>query len=201
MLFRDGNRIDLTLFPHDKLVSGLPRDSLNVLLLDKDRLFPNLPGPRDRDLWIKRPVEKEFTDCCNEFWWVCTYVVKGLVRNEIIYAKEMLEVTVRSIFLKVIYWHVGLENDFSISVGRCGKYLENYVSPVLYKKILLTYPDHRPEKIWNSLFMMTELFGDLANTISIRLHFAYNKEEEIKVKECLKKLYAGAFPQNDQLQN
>lgn len=88
MLFTDGNRIDLTLLPIDKLEKEFKKDSLTVVLLDKDELFTNLPNPDDRDYLIKSPIDKEFLDCCNEFWWVNTYVAKGLYRNQITYAKR-----------------------------------------------------------------------------------------------------------------
>ena len=38
MLFEDGNRIDLNLFPVDKFLSDFHRDSLTKVLLDKDNL-------------------------------------------------------------------------------------------------------------------------------------------------------------------
>src|SRR5215218_7093481 len=66
MLFKDSNRIDLTLFPLEKLKTEFKRDSLTTLLLDKDNLFKKLPSPSDIDYLIKRPTEKEFMDCCNE---------------------------------------------------------------------------------------------------------------------------------------
>ena len=189
MLFKDGNRIDLTLFPVDKLKSEYINDSLTVLLLDKENLFPNLPPPDDKDYLIRKPTEKEFTDCCNEFWWVCTYVAKGLCRNEITYAKEMFEIPVRKMFFKMIEWYIGIENNFSVSFGKSGKHMKNYLSPELYEKILFTYPDHKPESIWDSFFLMTDLFSEFANKVSHPLHFNYNKEEEKNVKEYLEKLH------------
>ena len=189
MFFKDGNRIDLTLFPVDKLESEYKNDSLTFLLLDKDNLFPNLPPPNDKDYLIIKPTEKEFADCCNEFWWVCTYVAKGLCRNEITYAKEMFEIPVRNMFFKMIEWFIGVENNFSVSFGKSGKYMKNYLSPGLYEKILFTYPDHKPENIWNSLFLMTELFSEFANKVSHSLHFNYNKEEENNVKKYLESLH------------
>jgi aminoglycoside 6-adenylyltransferase len=191
MLFNDGNRIDLTLFPKNKLQSEFINDSLTVVLLDKENLFPDLPPASDKDYLIKQPIEKEFTDCCNEFWWVCTYVAKGLCRNEITYAKEMLEIPVRNMFLKMTEWLVGVENNFSVSFGKSGKYMKNYISPELYKKILFTYPDHRSENIWNSLFLMTKLFSEFADKVSQSLYFSYNKIEEYNVKEYLEQLHSG----------
>jgi aminoglycoside 6-adenylyltransferase len=44
MLFKDGNRIDLTLFPIQKFQSDFKPDSLTILWLDKDHLFTSLPN-------------------------------------------------------------------------------------------------------------------------------------------------------------
>src|SRR5919106_6139978 len=90
MQFTDGNRIDLTLFPLAKL-HEFERESLSSMLLDKDGLFKELPAPSDSDHLPKPPTAKAFSDCCNEFWWVSTYVAKGLWREEIIYAKYTLD--------------------------------------------------------------------------------------------------------------
>src|SRR5437588_5379942 len=89
MQFTDGNRIDLKLFPIAKL-HDFGRESLSLLLLDKDGIVEPLPAPSESDYLPIPPTAKAFSDCCNEFWWVCPYVAKGLWREEIIYAKHML---------------------------------------------------------------------------------------------------------------
>ena len=189
MLFEDGNRIDLTLFPADKSETALKQDSLTISLLDKDGLFNNLPPSNDKDYLIKRPAEKEFTDCCNEFWWVSAYVAKGLWRDEITYSKDMLEKPVRAMFLKIIEWNIGIETNFTVSFGKCGKNIKEYVSPELYDKILSTYPDANKNNIWNSLFLMTEIFSDLAKKIATGLNFNCNSHEEQNVMRYLKSVY------------
>jgi aminoglycoside 6-adenylyltransferase len=189
MLFKDGNRIDLTLFPVDKLEVYEP-DSLTVLLLDKDNLFKNLPPPGEEDYLIRPPTQKEFSDCCNEFWWVSTYVAKGLRRKEIIYAKEMLEIPVRSMFLKIIEWYIGIKTNFSVSPGHAGKRMKYHISPELYNKILSTYPDSSISNIWNSLFTMTNVFSDLANNIAQVMHFNYDWKEGQNVKDYLARVHS-----------
>ena len=54
MLFKDRNRIDLTMFPVDKLENEFEQDSLTILLLDKDNLFSNLPASSDIDYHIEK---------------------------------------------------------------------------------------------------------------------------------------------------
>jgi aminoglycoside 6-adenylyltransferase len=93
--FKGGYRIDLTLIPKEKMKTDFIPDSLSMVWLDKDGLFSGIEPPSDRDYLIRKPTEKEFAECCNEFWWVCTYVSKGLRREEIMYAKAMMEGPVR----------------------------------------------------------------------------------------------------------
>ena len=190
MLFKDGNRIDLTLFPVDKINTEFKKDSLSILLIDKDNIFGELPPPADKDYLIKPPTEKEFVDHCNEFWWVSTYVAKGLWRNEIIYAKQMLEVVVRAMFLKIIEWYIGTEIGFAVSVGSNGRNIKDLIPADLYEKVLSTYPDSRLENIWNSLFRMTELFHDLAGRVAKRMNFNYNEDEAHNVIKHLKSVRA-----------
>jgi len=189
MLFEDGNRIDLTLFPKDKLASHFHLDSLSIVWLDKDQLFTNIDPPSEKDYWITQPTEKEFSDVCNEFWWVSIYVAKGLLRNEITYTKETLENYVRPMFMKMIEWYIGTQTGFTVSVGKGGKFIKRYLPEETYNKILATYSDAQPQNNWNALFLMTELFGELASAVSDELELNYNKTEEINVKEYLKQLY------------
>ena len=127
MLFEDGNRIDLTLFPKNKLESNFHRDSLTVVWLDKDNIFSNIDKSSDADYLVKRPSEKEFLETCNEFWWTSTNVAKGLLRNEITYAKEMQETVVRPMFMKIIEWYIGIETNFSVSFGKAGKFMKTHL--------------------------------------------------------------------------
>jgi len=169
MLSKDKSRIDLTLFPKQKIDSGFKLDSLTNLWLDKDDLFRKLPQSSDNDYHIKKPAEKEFLDTCNEFWWVSTYVAKGLLRNEVVYSKEMLEAVVRPMFMKVIEWRVGVEKNFGVSFGKAGKFLKTYMDDDFYEKILLTYANFETEENWKALFLMTEIFQQASNFVADNL--------------------------------
>ena len=86
MLFRDFNRIDLKLI--DIKNEEYRTDSFNRVLLDKDSRFSSLPEASEDNYAVKKPSPKTFSDCCNEFWWVATYVYKGIARDEPLYAKR-----------------------------------------------------------------------------------------------------------------
>jgi aminoglycoside 6-adenylyltransferase len=189
MLFKDGNRIDLTLFPRERFEVEFKPDSLTLVWLDKDKLFGNIEPATDKDYWIRRPTEKGFIDACNEFWWVSTYIAKGLLRDEIFYAKAMMEGPVRKMLMKMTEWHIGMNTNFSVSIGREGKYIRKYLSEEEYTALLKTYADYRKGNIWNSLFLMTDLFKGFALGISKKLNFRYNLEEQDNSITHLRSLY------------
>jgi len=186
MLFKDLNRIDLKLVPIE--LRDTYKDSLNRVLLDKDQLFDSSIEPDDSDYRTTKPSQKEFSDCCNEFWWVSTYVAKGLARNEPLYAKAMLETPVRNMFMRLLAWHTASQHGFSINLGAKNRFLKKYVSPELWTKILATYPDAGIQNIWNSLLEMTSIFHELATKLSNHLELDYNQEEANNVIEYLDQL-------------
>ena len=162
----------------EKYETNFKLDSLTTVWLDKDSLFTNTPPSNDIDYHIQRPSEQEFFETCNEFWWVATYVAKGLARHEITYAKKMLETVVRPMFMKLIEWKIGIENDFSVSVGYGGKFISKYLDKDCYSKILDTYTDADVEANWQALFIMTDLFKQFSTEVSAELKFKQNKEEQ-----------------------
>ena len=189
MLFTDGNRIDLTLVPKHKIGSNYKADSLTIVWLDKDNMFSQVGSPNDSDYLVRKPTEKEFLDTCNEFWWVSTYVAKGLVRKEIIYAKEMLETVVRPMFMHIITWYIGTKTNFSVSVGRGGKFMKDFLPPGLHNRILQTYSDHDSENNWSALLLTTNIFGELASAVADSLEYNYAMAEEKNVTAYLEQLY------------
>ncbi len=118
MQFMDGNRIDLTLVPVELIKKFVGQDSLSKLLLDKDNCLEEFPPASDKDYLVKKPTEKEFLDCCNEFWWCSTNIAKGLWREELSYAKGMLEGPVRDMFIVMLEWYIGMKTDFTVNTGK-----------------------------------------------------------------------------------
>lgn len=180
MQFADGNRIDLTLHPADK-AHTLTADSLSVLLLDKDGRFPPFPPPSDKDYLRQPPAAKEFADCCNEFWWVSTYVAKGLWREELPYAKAMLDQYVREALMNMLAWYAGMKKGWHLSPGKCGKYLEKLVEPELWHLFVQTYADGQYANIWDSLFAACGLFRRTALALADKYGLPYPHEDDRRV--------------------
>jgi aminoglycoside 6-adenylyltransferase len=184
MQFMDGNRIDLTLFPLAKL-GQMEKDSLSLLLLDKDGIIEPFPPATEEDYLPKPPTAKAFADCCNEFWWVSPYVAKGLWRQEILYARYMLDEVVREQLMKMLTWHIGVKTDFKISPGKMGKYFQKYLEPELWQMLLKTFADADYERTWDAFLMMCSLFRKVAVPIAEHFGFEYPADDDRRVSAHL----------------
>ena len=189
MQFADGNRIDLTLFPLARL-HEFESESLSAMLLDKDGIFEPLPPPSDSDYLPKPPTAKAFADCCNEFWWVSAYVAKGLWRQEIIYAKYLLENAVREQLIKMLAWHVGIKTQFQEGPGKFGKHLKRYLEPQQWVMLEKTYSDARYQNTWEALHTMCDLFRIMATGVAEHFHFEYPSGDDERVSAHLKHVQA-----------
>ena len=108
MLFEDGNRIDLTLCSKDHIQEWVDSETGFTVLEDPENLFeayfPNLER-----YWTTPASETDFKNSCNEFWWVSAYVVKGICRQQVIYATDHLYGICQQEFLKILAWQVASE--------------------------------------------------------------------------------------------
>lgn len=185
MQFLDGNRIDLSFCPL-KDARRRTADTLSVLMLDKDHLIGELPPPNDGGYLPQRPTAKAFDDCCNEFWWVTPYVAKGLWRDELTYAKHMLDVVVREELMKMLVWHAGVRSSFEQSPGKLGKYLKGQIEGELWTLLERTYADAYPENNWEALLAMGDLFRQVAQAVASSFGFIYPEQDDRNVSEYIR---------------
>ncbi|OJE45598.1 aminoglycoside adenylyltransferase [Bacillus proteolyticus] len=190
MQFMDGNRIDLALVPVDLIDIFVGQDSLSNLLLDKDNCMGEFPPASDKDYLIKKPTEKEFLDCCNEFWWCSTNVGKGLWREELSYAKGVLEGPVRDMLIVMLEWHIGMKTDFTVNAGKFGKHFEQYFEKDIWQQFKRTFSNAEYENIWESFFVMGDLFREAANEIASTYGYQYPQDDDDKVTSYLKHVKA-----------
>ena len=179
MQFSDGVRLDLHVCTLEDRLPAFGRDRMYRILLDKDNCLPPLAKNElsDCEFWVKKPDEKEFSCTCNEFWWCMNNVAKGMWRNEIPYVMDMLNKVIRPQLLRLIEWKIGIQTDFSVNVGKSGKYMFRWLSTEMYQRYLKTYSDAQKYKIWKSIYVMCDLVDEIAMEISQELKLPYDEEE------------------------
>jgi len=188
MQFKDGNRIDLSFDPPE-LFQPVIEDSQTIVLLDKDGILKDIPPSSDRDYLPKKPTDKQFQDCCNEFWWCTPYVAKALWRDELTNAKYMMDVVVREEqLMKMLVWYFGTKTDFKVAAGKFGKYIKKRVEPEIWAELEKTYSDSNFDNIWESLFTMGSLFRRLAKVVALEFGFQYPQQDDDNVSDFIRRI-------------
>ncbi|RGM73876.1 aminoglycoside 6-adenylyltransferase [Streptococcus ilei] len=179
MLFEDGNRIDLTLCPKEHIQEWVDSEAGFSVLKDDKGLFEDyLPNPKR--YWTVLPSEEEFAASCNEFWWVSAYVVKGIRRNQMIYAIDHLYGICQQELLKVLAWQV-VSARGTVDIGKNYKYLFQYLPAKQEKEFSNLLDLSSLEKVTQSLFATMKLFDCEAQELAKKMGFAYNHKEAKKM--------------------
>jgi aminoglycoside 6-adenylyltransferase len=184
MQFTDGNRIDLTIYPLEK-IDKMTWGGINLVLLDKDGYVSSLIRPGEKISIPKPPTAKAFADCTNEFWWLAPYVAKGLWREEITYARTMLDDHMRTQLTRMLSWYVGVKTEFTGDPGKLGKYLKHYLPGEWWQLLLNTYADASIDHTWKALIAMTRLFRVSAKAVAEKFQFTYPESEDQRVSAHL----------------
>ena len=181
MLFKDGNRIDLTLCPKEYIQEWVDSEAGFTVLEDPENLFePYFPNPER--YWIHPASAIEFEKVCNEFWWVSAYVVKGICRNQVIYATDHLYGICQQELLKVLAWQVAA-NKGTVDIGKNYKYLFNYLPTEKRKEFSDLLDFSSIEKLTQSLYATMKLFHREAQSLAQKMGFDYDKEVAEKMIE------------------
>ena len=191
LLFYDGNRIDLTICTKQVMLEEYESDSLTVPLLDKNGWLPKIPAANDRSYYVKKPTEPQYIDVTNNFWWCLQNVAKGIVRDQLTYAMNMYIQCVHEKLEIMVSWYIGVDNNFSVSVGAWGKCYKQYLPEKLYEMYKNTYSDGNFNHLWDAIFTACELFRITAPTVGKQFGFDYNVQEDnnmmdylLKMKDC-----------------
>lgn len=158
LLFSDGVKIDLTLVPYGQLDEYFAQDPLIAVLLDKDGLCPDGLQPSDERFWVQRPPATHVRDCANEFFFACTYVARGLLRDELLSANWAFEQIVRVELLRMLGYAVGARDGFPLNAGKHDKLLPRFLTPGEREALLGTYRLDSVEAAWDALSAAMDLF-------------------------------------------
>ena len=181
MLFEDGNRIDLTLCPKDHIQEWVDSEAGLTVLEDPEHLFEPYSQNLER-YWTSPATETNFVKSCNEFWWVSAYVVKGICRNQLIYATDHLYGICQQEFLKILAWQVASDRG-KVDIGKNYKYLFNYLPAEKEKEFSSLLDFASLDKIIQSLLATMQLFHREAQKLAQKLGFDYDKEVAEKMIE------------------
>ncbi len=181
VLYRDGTRIDF------QITTLPPGASENLdhgfrILVDKDGAADHLPPPTGSRYVIQPPTAEAFEARLNAFWWDIVYVAKALRREELNYAKYMLDGAIRFDKLQpLLEWYIGLHHNWSVNPGSYGRWFHKYLDQDLWQSYQRTFAGAEWESNWRALFATIDLARRLGHTLAHALGYAYPGETDRQV--------------------
>ena len=187
-LYKDGNRMDITLKTLEAAKEELSQEKMNVILLDKNNYLKQIGQPTDEDYHNTIPDQANFEACSNEFFWCLNNVIKGIARDELTYAHTMFDVYVKEQFYKMLDWMLAVKYQGRISSGKLGKFYKKYLSKEEYELLCQTFPAADYDSFWAALDSAIELFLQAARYISENTDLSFSEKDAEGLKEYLYKV-------------
>jgi aminoglycoside 6-adenylyltransferase len=205
VFYEDYSKVDFKLFSIPNFLAEATKPALPEdwdvgykVLIDKDGLTANMLPPSYEATLIKKPSNETFQLKMLDFWWDMIYVAKGLLRDELFYAKYVSEEVMRFNNLQAILeWYIGLQHDWKITTNKKGRLFKQCLSPEMWKKVEATFSGSDIEDNWRALFAYVDLGSEIGPLIAKQLGYEYPIALEQKIRTCLHKMKARPIGKKD----
>jgi aminoglycoside 6-adenylyltransferase len=181
VFYADYVKIDYTVWPEVLLeriaaLEILP-DELDGgyrVLLDKDGRTSGWKPPSYKAHVPARPTEAEYHALVEEFWWSATYVAKSLWRDELVFARFVLDQELRlGVLRRMLEWRIEIDHNWSLKPGVWGRGLKRLLPADLWSELERTFVGPDPDENWAAFFRTTALFRRVATEVAAALGYAY----------------------------
>ncbi|HYO48758.1 MAG TPA: aminoglycoside 6-adenylyltransferase [Chloroflexia bacterium] len=168
--------------------AGLP-DQLDVgyrVLLDKDRRTDGWKQPSYQAHIPTRPAEAEYRALVEEFWWGTTYVAKSLWRDDLVFAKWVLDQDLKlETMRRMLEWRIEIDHNWSVKPGVYGRGLKQLLPPNIWSEFVGTYVSLDVEETWAALDRVIALFRQVALDVGNALSYTYPQQVDDQVSAYL----------------
>jgi aminoglycoside 6-adenylyltransferase len=193
VVYADGTKIDYMIWPDSLLerITTLERLPPNLdvgyrVILDKDHRASGWATPAYQAHIPPRPTGTEYRALVEEFWWSSTYVAKALWRNELYFAKFVLDGDLRDGPLRrMLEWRIELDHDWALPPGAYGRGLERYLPADIWTELAATYVGVDVRDNWTALFRMAGVFRRVASEVGDALGYPYPREVDETIEAHL----------------
>ena len=193
VVYQNYVKIDYSIWPVELLArieaSGLLPDQLDVgyrVLLDKDRRTAGWKQPSYQAHIPVRPTEADYLALVEEFWWSTTYVAKSLWRDDLVFARWVLDQDLKlETVRRMLEWRIEIDHNWSVKPGVYGRGLKQLLPPDLWSELTSTYASLDVEETWAALDRVIVLFRRVALHVGNVLGYTYPQQVDDQVSSYL----------------
>jgi len=193
VIYQNYVKIDYSIWPVEVLEritaeAPLPEQDMGYrVLLDKDQRTTGWKQPTYQAYIPARPTEAEYQALVEEFWWGTTYVAKSLWRDELIFAKWVLDADLKlETMRRMLEWRIEIDHHWKVAPGIHGRVIERLLPPDIWKEFASTYVSLDVEETWAALARVIALFRQVALDVGNMLGYTYPQRVDDQVSTYLK---------------
>jgi len=191
VLFEDWVRVDFQITAKES-PDATSYDSGFRVLVDKCGLAENLKSsPAFSRCAVAGPTRDAYEALANAFFWDATYVAKYLWRDEIYFARYMLDAMLRVEHLgKIIEWYIAARSDWAFTTDRHNRIFRRDLDSRIWQDLEATFADAGLESNWQALFNLIGLFRRLATYVAQNLGYDYPHALDQKITDYCRQVKA-----------
>jgi aminoglycoside 6-adenylyltransferase len=203
VVYQNYVKIDYGIWPVELLerieASALLLDELDMgywVLLDKDQRTAGWKQPSYQAYIPARPTEAEYQAFVEEFWWGTTYVAKSLWRDELVFAKWVLDQDLKlETMRRMLEWRIEIDHHWKVAPGIHGRGLKQLLPPDIWSEFAATYVSLDVEETWAALDRLIALFRQVALDVGNALGHTYPQQVDDQVSAYLEAIREMPSPQ------
>jgi len=192
-IYQNYVKVDYSICPVELLeriaASACLPDQLDVgyrVLLDKDQQMAGWKPPSYQAHIPTRPTKAEYEVLVEEFWWVTTYVAKSLWRDDLVFAKWVLDQDLKlEAMRRMLEWRIEINHNWSLKPGVYGRGLKQFLPPNIWSEFASTYVSLDIEQSWSALNRVIALFRQVAQDVGNALGYTYPQQVDDQVSAYL----------------
>lgn len=89
---------------------------------------------------------------------------------------------------KLLSWYIGMQHEWNINVGKCGKWYKSLLEDDLFSRYVSLYSSVEYDDIWNKLFKTGEFIRNIGIELSTKLGYKYPMIDDMNVTEYITKI-------------
>lgn len=172
-------KIDFTFWPVERVAAmttvNPQLDAGYEVLLDKDGITASIPAPTHRAYVREPPDAERFAQVVNDFYVGVPYVMKGLLRDDPLPGRWVLDYDMRFVYLQpMLEWMSGVHRGWGRPVGVNGKGLNRSLPPEIWAQVERTFAPLDDEGTWAALLTMCDVFRTCGEAVAAVMGYAFD---------------------------
>jgi aminoglycoside 6-adenylyltransferase len=193
VVYQNSVKIDYSIWPVELLeriaAEALLPDQLDVgyrVLLDKDQRTAGWKPPSYQAHIPARPTEAQYQALVEEFWWGTTYVAKSLWRDDLVFAKWVLDQDLKlETMRRMLEWRIEIDYNWSVKPGVYGRGLKQLLPADIWSEFASTYVSLDVQETCAALDRVIALFRRVATEVGNALGYTYPQQVDDQVSAYL----------------